>query len=345
MVLSSPTGPGVKSLRVALLVCLVWLSSIETGAAAQRHLLIVVGLGGEPLYVEQFGSWASQMQSIAMQVAGIDSERIIRVHRAGSNSSDAPRREDVLSALAKVRNESTAGDLIVLLLIGHGTARDGVARFNLPGPDLTATDLDSTLEKLAGRNVVVVNATSSSSPFIGALSATDRVVITATASGSEDQFAHFGRYFVGAFATQSADADKDGRISILEAFHQARRDVAGFYEKEGRIMTEHALLDDNGDGVGSEVAELGALDGDLAARLFLQAGLSEQIADGDKARAVLSLEIQADELVSRIHRLKHRRQQFLEDDYFLELESLLVSLAHNRREIRSTIDRHAITAQ
>ena len=333
----------MKVPHLTILVSTLWLLSVATSAAAQRHLLIVVGLGGEPVYVEQFNSWASQMQTVAAEVTGIDAERINRVRGEGSNSGNLPRREDVLSALANVGYESAAGDLIVLLLIGHGTARDGVARFNLPGPDLTATDLNAALNALVDRKLVVVNATSSSAPFIEALSATDRVIITATASSSEDQFAHFGRYFVGAFAAQSADADKDGRISFLEAFNNARRDVANFYKKEGRIITEHALLDDNGDGVGTEVAAIDSLDGGLASGLFLRPALSERITDSAKARAVLSLEIQADELVSRIHRLNRRRQQFLEDDYFLELESLLVSLAHNRREMRSAIDSHAIT--
>jgi hypothetical protein len=167
-----------------------------------------------------------------------------------------------------------------VLLIGHGSAQGGEARFNLPGPDLTAADFGQLLARFSTQRVALVNAASASGDFVVALSAPNRTIITATRGASEKNETVFGGYFVKAFAGEVADTDKDGQVSLLEAFSYARREVERFYQSENRLQTEHALLDDNGDGEGSRDPDASATDGANARRFLLGLGRTDGRASG-----------------------------------------------------------------
>jgi len=333
----------MKTLYAGILVAAAQFFAAGAVDASQRHLLIVVGLGGEPHYTKLFNEWAAQMAEIAERVLAIAGERITVLQGSAEGDGETPRKEDVLTMLRNTADASTAGDMVMVLLIGHGTARNGRALFNLPGPDLSASELREQLQLFAGRSLVIVNAASSSGAFVRELSDAGRVVITATASGSEHQFAYFGGHFVSAFVADAADKDKDNRVSMLEAFNHARRAVARAYKEDDRILTEHALLDDNGDGVGSRLTEASVADGAIAAKLFLQPSAGQLAGDSPQAREMLALDVRASELVSRIDRLKRRRERLLDEEYYRELESLLVTLAYNRRTLRGVKENHATT--
>ena len=121
-----------------------------------------------------------------------------------------------------------------------------MAKFNLPGPDMTPADFEPLLKRMRSRHVVFVNTASASGPFIEALAGPGRTIVTATRTGAERFATLFGGYFVDALAGTDADADKNRRISVLEAFNYAKREVATAYEREGIMPTEHALLNDSG---------------------------------------------------------------------------------------------------
>ena len=142
--------------------------------------------------------------------------------------------------------------MIFVTLIGHGSFAGGTARFNLPGPDLSAADFNAMLQKLPTKQIVFVNTSSSSGPFVEALSGPGRTIVTATRNGAEQYATLFGGFFVDALTSDAADADKNKRVSVLEAFNYAKAEVARAYEREGLLATEHALLDDNGDKEGSQ---------------------------------------------------------------------------------------------
>src|SRR5437899_457427 len=135
-------------------------------------------------------------------------------------------------------------------MIGHGSFDGKEARFNLRGPDVTATELALWLRPFR-RPLAVIDTSSCSAPFLAKLSGTNRVVVTATRSGHEQNFTRFGQYLAEAIADPQSDLDKDGSVSLLEAFLTASHRTAEFYKTEGRLATEHALLDDNGDGLGT----------------------------------------------------------------------------------------------
>jgi hypothetical protein len=240
--------------------------------------------------------------------------------------------EQTLGALAaRVR----PGDQLFILVIGHGSAQGDEARVSLPGPDITAADFARLLKRFAAQKVAFVNAASASGGFLSALSGANRAIVTSTKSGMERNESIFARYFVQAFADNVADVDKDGRVSLLEAYTYARREVARAYEADSRLLTEHAQLDDNGDGVGSAEPDgrsEGRSDGALARTLFLTGGPAA-VASSDPRLAPLYAERR--DLESRIAALKARKASMDSTAYEQELEKLLVALAQKNQAIRA----------
>ncbi len=213
---------------------------------AQPHMIVVVGAEGEPMYGEQFDSWSQQWRQLC-EKANAELTMIGGSSRV-DNADDSSDREKLQQQLAKLSKSDSSSVWIVL--IGHGTFLKDQANFNLVGPDVSAKDLSEWLKQIPVPTVVV-NGASASGPFINALSAKDRVVITATKSGLEDNFARFAGFFSAALASPTADLDHDDEVSLLEAFLKAAGEVEQFYASEARISTEHALVDDNADALGT----------------------------------------------------------------------------------------------
>ena len=299
--------------------------------AQQTHLLVVSGLGGEPEYSSRFTGWSLALLDAAAG-AGITRERLRWLaEREGLHprASGAARVETVAAEIAAMAGRSSPGDVVMVVLFGHGSARDGESRINLPGPDLSAGHLAAMLEPLADRRVVVVNAASASGGFVEPLSAPGRVVITATRSPAEAEATRFGGQFVAALAGGDADTDKDGAVSILEAFEFARAEVARSFEETGSLATEHALLDDDGDGRGS--MEPGASDGAVAARITL-ASATATVAGGDAELERLHAE--RTRLETALTELRARKDSMEAAAYDRELERLLLEIARTGRAIR-----------
>jgi hypothetical protein len=194
---------------------------------------------------------------------------------------------------------------------------------------LTAADFDLMLEPFSEQQIVFVNASSASGNFISVLAGDNRIVVTATKSGYERNESQFGKYFVEAYAGDSADTDKNGRISVLEAFTHARVRVDGYYNEENILKTEHAVLDDNGDGEGAH--EPGENEGDVASTVYLLGdaaladGFSEaQIAGDPELGRLVDKKL---ELEGRVEALRLQKDSMSEEMYLTELESLLLELA------------------
>ena len=293
---------------------LLWSLALDA-AAEQSHLVIVVGLGGEKKYSDAFREMAVSLVGAAEKKLGLDPAHIV------SLGEKEATRESVQKALRDVASRAAPGDVVFVLLIGHGSYQQGESRFNLRGPDMTAADFVPLLDALAPRKVVFVNTASASGDFVKALMGKDRTIVTATKSAQERNETTFARHFVDAFATGGADADKDQRVSVLEAFEYARREVQRFYEKERRLLTEHAVIEDGREGA-------------LARTLFLGSGDGEtQTADaGDPKLAALRQERR--DVERRLDALKARKESTPAAGYEEELEKLLLELALKDEEIR-----------
>lgn len=304
----------------AFLLCLP--SARSETKAEKPSVIVVVGAPGEEDYGRSFAEWAGRWEKAAK--LGDASCTVIGV--GGDNSTlDRERLQKQLAT------EPKEGAELWLVLIGHGTFDGKEAKFNLRSNDVAATELLGWLQPFR-RPVAVINTASASAPFLQKLSSTNRVVITATRSGSEVNFARFGNYLSSAIASPSADLDKDGQTSLLEAFLMASREVKEFYDIEGRLATEHALIDDTGDSLGtppdwfrgiraSKSAKDGAaLDGFRAHQFHLVRSPAEQ---------KLSPEVRArrDELEREIAGLRAQKTKLPEEEYYQKLEVMLLELS------------------
>ena len=324
--------------RGTLATVLLFVTAVVPPVSGQdTHILVITGLGGAPAYSEQFREWGGALVDAAGESSAIPADNIIYL---GEDASADPRiqgrstRDNVDRAFTHLASSSAPGDNIFVVLIGHGSYTNGESRFNLAGPDLTAEDFGLHLDRLVDRRVAFVNLASASGEFVKALSGADRAIITATRTGRERNETIFGGYFIDAFAGESADLDKDGRVSVWEAFEFARIEVVREYETSNRIATEHPVLDDNGDGEGStELAE--APDGAFARTMFLAADPTLAAARATDDPALKALLGQKADLERRIEELGALRGQIDQDRYENDLEELLIELALTNRAIQA----------
>jgi hypothetical protein len=313
-------------LLVAALLSAI-LPAVAAGAppatADRTTVLLVVGAPGTP----EFGS--NFVQQAALWKTACDQAGCRRV-TIGLDPAGATNDFELLKQTLAAEPKDGAGQLWIVL-IGHGTFDGKEARFNLRGPDFSATDLALWLKPFH-RLLAVIDTSASSAPFLNKLSGTNRVIITATRSGNELNYARFGQYLAEAITNPEADLDKDGQVSLLEAFLIAARKTAEFYKVEGRLLTEHALIDDNGDALGTppdwfrglratrRPRDAAALDGLLAQQICLIPGAADKALTAEQ-RA----QRDAQERAVLLHREK--KSQMKEDAYYDQLEKLLLDLA------------------
>jgi hypothetical protein len=330
-----------------LLPLLLFLAPIDTAKAdadETSRIVLVVGAEGTAEFGEQFAHWAERWKQAAtqgstpLQILGRD------VTQASETKSDTPADKQRLQSLLEAEKKNGERPLW-LVFIGHGTFDGRSAKFNLRGPDLSADELAAWLKPFT-RPLVIVNCTSSSGPFLSKLTGRGRIVITATRSGNELNYARFGDYFSAAIADPSADLDKDGQTSLLEAYLAASHRVEEFYQQEARLATEHALLDDNGDGLGTPA---GWFEGIRATRRAkdgaeLDGTRAHQIQLVPSARELAmpaELRKQRDELELAVEALRSKKATMNEEEYYTQLEPVLVQLAqlYQQAETRKESDK------
>jgi hypothetical protein len=311
-------------------IAVVLLLSARIEASAKTMVVVIVGAPGAPEYAAQFHEWGERWRAAADTASA-------NFQLLGEAKASAPSdREQLQKLLSGMTSEQAAP--LWLVFIGHGTFDGRTAKFNLAGPDVSAEEIATWLAPLR-RPVVVIQCASASAPFINRLAGENRIVVTATKSGDEQNFARFGQYFSAAIADISADLDKDGQVSLLEAFLTACRQVEEFYDQEARLASEHALLDDNGDGLGTlaawfkglratQRAKDGAtLDGTRAHQIHL-------IASDRERRLPADVRKRRDELELAIADLREQRPQLSEDEYYARLEQLMLELARVYERMR-----------
>jgi len=315
-------------------------SSPPASASTPDRLVIVVrGASGTPEYGRQFDTWSARWQTAAAQgqarclVIGSPEDSTTGEASSADVAPPTDRRQlqSAIHHFGAAAASSPASELW-LVLIGHGTYDGRTARFNLQGPDVGVDELATWLDSVPCP-VAVLNCASSSGPFLERLSGRDRVVVTATRSGAEQNFARFGDYLSRSIGDPAFDLDKDGQTSLLEAFLSASRRVEQAYDTDGRLATEHALLDDNGDRLGVRADWFRGIravrqppagqqvDGLVAHQWHMVRSPSEQ-------QLPRHIRAERDRLELAVIQLRDRRHTFASlDDYYRQLETLLIPLA------------------
>jgi len=309
-------GFRLPALRILALVFAAALT-----APAATFYVTFSGLGGEPDYQQRFKMWAEDIDT-SLKKAGGDANVITMV---------APTREQIRSKLGEVARQAKPDDGFVLMLIGHGTY-DGVEyKFNIPGPDITAAELATLLDKVPASRQLVVNMTSSSGGSMNVLQKKNRIVITATKAGTEKNATVFARYWAEALRDPAADSDKNESVSALEAFRYAERKTTDFFDSQKRLATEHAVLEDTGKGEGERNPSAENGEGRLASSFpMVRLGANAAAARDPAKRELMQ---KKEDLEQAIDKLKYEKAALPEPEYKKQLATLLVELAKTQEAL------------
>lgn len=304
--------------------------------AQQSYLLVVSGLGGEERYRAAFHEWGVGLVKAAVEKYGVPRGNVVflaeQPERTASWATGKATKDEIEKAVVSLAGKAGSGDQVFVVLIGHGSFQSGESRFNLPGPDPSAEDFATMLSAFRGPQVAFINTTSASGEFTKILSGPNRTIVTATKSGQERNESVFGKHFVEAYTGDGADTDKDGRVSLLEAFTYARLQVEREYREGNKLLTEHAVLDDDGDSTGTAEPDPVKGEGSLARAMFL--GAPASAAPAGATPAIRALYEERRRIEQDVEQLRARKETMAEAEYERQLEDLLVALARKNEEIR-----------
>lgn len=338
-------GPASRAGRVALvgiwLSCLAGTASVTPAsleAQTGTRALIVVGLGGTDEYRQRFHEQATTLRSALLERYGLAESNVVylgeRVELDPEVIDDRSVRENVLGTLDRFAEEAAADNRILVVLIGHGTSGPSGTNFNLPGPDLGPDDFAAAFSAFDAHPIAFVHTGSGSGAFLEPVAGPNRVVITATRTGRELNATRFGEHFVAALAGDGADIDRDGRVSLREAYTYARAEVSRYYESENQIQTEHATLVDEGVTAAPEDEGPGRPAEGLADAYAFGSSASAGVPDTDDPELQRLYDERA-QIQSRIDELRAREGSMDEEAYLDRMEELLVELGLKNREIRA----------
>ena len=300
---------------------LALLLATSLSLPAATFYLTVTGLPGEKEYEIRFSMVGNEIEH-ALKASGSDAK--ITTLRNGT-------REQIRSAFAQISREAKADDGLVVMLVGHGSF-DGVEyKINLQGPDLTSAELAGLMDRVPATRQLVVNMTSASGASIDALRKPNRVVITATKSGTEKNATVFAKYWAEALTDPAADTDKNDTVTALEAFKFAEQKTANYYDTNKRLATEHPVLEDTGKGEGVKAPSPENGEGLLASRfpLVRRGALASAASDPHKKELVAKKE----QLEQQIDQLKYQKAAMPAEEYKKQLGALLLALAQTQEEL------------
>lgn len=316
-------GAGVKT-RWAFglgLLGILLLSGVTAQAAT--YYITIAGLGGEADYEQRFQGLAGDLDKLLK-----DSGGDLRVHTLSGKEATRAHINEIFAAVA---HEAKAEDDLVVILIGHGSFDGAEYKFNLPGPDISGSELASLCDKIAGKRQLIVNTTSASGGSVGALKKSGRAVVTATKSGTEKNATVFARYWIEAMRDPAADVDKNESISALEAFQYAERKTVEFYESQKRLATEHPQFEDTGKSDPVRAPSTESNEGLLLSTFTLvRIGQAQRAAADPAKRDLLA---KKEELEQKIDKLKYEKAAMPEDAYKSQLTAALVELARVQQEL------------
>ncbi len=307
-------------------LAVVFIFFARLAFAQDTHLLVVTGVGGDDEHAQNFHKWALAIVDAAKERGGLTDATITylgdKPELDAKNIKARSTRANVEKAFADLAAKAQPADEVVIVLIGHGSFDGKMGAFNLSGPDLSADDYARLVGALKSQRIVFVNTASSSGAFLQPLSGPGRTIITSTKTGGEKNEPLFAQFFAAAFTDAAADTDRNGRISLAEAFEYARSKAVATYTKAGTILTEHATLDDSREG---KFAATLYLDSDRA-----RMDKTAQVAD-PALRALLEQQLA---LQTQIDGLKLKKDVMPGAEYDQQMEKLLTDLALKARAIR-----------
>ncbi len=336
-IIRNPACTLPRPTRAAALLCLLAVSALSLSglqsAAAERDgrwAVLISGVSGAPELQKNYLQEIADLHSVLTESLGFPRSQVAVLFDDPTKNPGLIRRKSTREDLEALCRELAAKvqpeDLMFVFIEGHGSYDGKTYKLNLVGPDPTGEELASMLYSIPAKRFVVINATNCSGGSIPALSKRGKVVLASTKSGMEKNHPHAAEFFIGAFKGNAADSDKNGRVSLMEAFVYARHRVEEYYQNEGSMQTEHPVLEDSGDGQAQSHPAPENGEGLLARTVYLDSGA----AGGDRAGLTPEqqrLALEAGEIEGQIEALKYAKAEMQEADYERKLEELLLKLA------------------
>jgi hypothetical protein len=321
------------SARIWLLVIVLLLAAFQAASGAERDgrwAILLAGVSGDPGLQTMYLKEIRDLHSLLVGPLGFQSDHVVVLFDDPGMDPGLVQhkstRKGLEEACLSIAARADEDDLVFVFIEGHGSYDGKIYKLNLVGPDPTDGELAEILYSIPAERFVVVNATNCSGGSLRALSRKGKIVITATKSGMEKNQTHMGEYFIDAFRENAADSDKNGRVSISEAFFYTSQKVEEYYAGQDNLQTEHSVLDDNGDAQGQSVLTPESGEGLLSRTTFLDSGIREdslEILTPEQQK----LALEAREVELEIEALKYDKEEMAEAEYEQKLEALLLRLA------------------
>ncbi len=292
------------------------------------EVCVIVGTPGDDSFAPGFAGAAQKWQD-ACKLAGATCTVIGLEDEKGADPVTNTLDHDKLVAWISHLDPKGATPAWIIYL-GHGTFDGKDARLNLRGVDISAVEMANLLKPVT-RPLIFIHGGSASAPFINALSAPNRIIVTATQSGREVDYARFGEKFAETLTDPTADIDQDGQVSVLESFVTAAQRAQDFYMENDRMATEHALLDDNGDKRGTPASFYQGTrlvqqpdcnvepECNFALNIALITSAAERALTDEQRNLRTVLE-------SEMEGLRQQKDTLPEDDYYAQLEKIVRQL-------------------
>ncbi len=242
------------------------VANASNTATGTRRALVICGLPGDQEHRKLFAATLEKLhKSLTGRYRFAGSEILVRFGTE-SQAGDGPAlassrglssREGIARDVDEMRKRLGPEDTLWVIVMGHGHYDGRHSHLNLPGPDLDERGFAKLFEGMKAREQVFLITTAASGFFLKPLATTGRIVVTATEPDLEVNETLFPHALADVLAAppDGTDRNKDGKISILELYLAVAADVMKRYAAVENLPTEHARLDDNGDGRGSEIQE------------------------------------------------------------------------------------------
>ena len=318
------TGARSKKWRRSTIGSLLLLGMLSVPVAgwADSAALILGGVPGSPLHETRFAEWIAATRTAMVETFGFAEDNVVVLQNREA------RGDDIRNAFRSFGERLTSDDTFFLFFIGHGSFDGTEYKFNTMGADLTAADYSEMLASIDAGRSVIVNATNSSGAAIESFAGENRVVVTATRTGTERNDTIFYDHFLEAIGDAASDEDKNERLSVWEVFRYATLGVERFYEEQNRLATEHPQISDNGrEKTGVDPDEMPS----LARLINFNAAAEINVAD-PVLRTLLG---ERNQLESDIEALRFIQDTMSEQEYELRMEELLIELALKNQEARA----------
>ncbi len=339
---------GYMNRKLIFIVFVLMLISHVSGQTAsgigERYALIVGGVGGLEKFSTKYFEQTNRLYRLLVDSLQYKPDHVTYLledtNHAGAKIDAVASAKNVRKYLNRLVKVLTKEDQLLVVLIGHGSFDGQWSKFNLVGPDLREIDYAQMLGKLQAGKIIFIDTSGASGPFVTKLSAKNRIVITATKNGLQHHETTFADFLLDALHSEAADVNKDKRISVSEAFRFARTSQDTWYAEKHRIRAEHPLLDDNGDGEGSQFLDERSKDGRFAKNVYLgpvavqYENVVQRVKSGSQSPED-KLVRQKINLERKIEDLKSQKNTLPPAEYAKKLETYLIELAKANRKLKA----------